>query len=220
MADQEPKATSGLDRRALLRNGLATCFGAAVASVALPAFSSTAQAASLRRSKPAASIRIHSGLAPDVTYSEEGGWAWCSKCQGSFFAYNATTGDCPAGGTHGESPSDFYVMLYNGSGSMSDAQTGWSWCSKCQGMFYGPQQSNSVCPAHGHHDGSGSYKYVLLYGGDWGDQFQEDWAYCEKCKVLFYGYNQPSSVCPAGGQHSDSDSYNYSILVGEGMIQF
>lgn len=220
MTDQEPKATSGLGRRALLRSGLVTCFGVTIASIASPAFLSTAQAASLRTSTPAASRRISSGVVPDVSYDEQGGWAWCSKCQGSFYAYNATTGVCPAGGSHGDSPSDFYVMLYNPSGSMSDMQPNWNWCSKCQGMFYGPDQSESVCPAGGQHDGSGSYNYAMLYGGDWGSQFQQDWAYCEKCRGLFYGYNQSSSVCPDGGHHSDSDSYNYSILVGEGTITF
>jgi hypothetical protein len=174
-----------------------------------------------------ASSTINSGLVADTTYTvadtsytEQGGWAWCSKCQGSFYAYNATTGVCPAGGKHGESESYFYVMLYNPTGSMTDAQENWNWCGKCQGMFYGPEQSASVCPAGGNHDGSGSYNYVLLYGGYWGSQFQEDWAYCDKCRGLFYGSNQSSSVCPAGGQHSLSDTYNYSILVGSGMISF
>lgn len=227
MADQEPKATSGLGRRALLRNGLMTCFGAAVASIASPAFSSTAQAASLRTSTPAAPSRINSGLVADttytvadVTYDEQGGWAWCSKCQGSFYAYNATTGVCPAGGKHGESESYFYVMFYNASGSISDTQPDWNWCSKCQGMFYEPQKSNSVCPAGGHHGGSASENYVLFYGGDWGDHFQENWAYCDKCRGLFYASNQSSSVCPDGGNHSDSDSVNYDIFVGSGIITF
>ena len=111
-------------------------------------------------------------------------------------------------------------MLYAASGSMSDAQENWNWCGKCQGMFYGPEESSSHCPAGGTHNGSGSYNYTLLYGGDWGDQFQENWAFCNKCKGLFYGSNQSSSHCPDGGQHSLSDTYNYSILVGVGTIYF
>jgi hypothetical protein len=42
-------------------------------------------------------------------------------------------------------------------------QTGWAWCSKCQGLFYGPKQSSSVCPAGGTHNGAGSDDYELSY---------------------------------------------------------
>lgn len=41
-------------------------------------------------------------------------------------------------------------------------QEGWDWCKKCQGLFYGPNQAQSVCPAGETHDGSGSYNYPLL----------------------------------------------------------
>ena len=141
MADQESKAVSGLSRRALLRNGLVTCFGAAVVSIASPAFSGTARAASRPTSRFATSDRISSGAIPEITVKSQPGWAWCSKCQGSFYAGNSTRGQCPAGGSHGASPSDNYIMYYDPSGTESDTQPNWNWCRKCQGMFYGPQQS-------------------------------------------------------------------------------
>lgn len=42
-------------------------------------------------------------------------------------------------------------------------QTGWRWCSKCQSLFYGPQQAQSVCPRGMQHDGSGSHEYTLAF---------------------------------------------------------
>jgi hypothetical protein len=43
------------------------------------------------------------------------------------------------------------------------AQPAWAWCKKCQGLFYGPNQVGSVCPAGGPHDGSGSGNFAMLY---------------------------------------------------------
>jgi hypothetical protein len=40
-------------------------------------------------------------------------------------------------------------------------QTGWRYCSKCKGLFYGPQQQQSMCPRGGIHDGSHSHSYTL-----------------------------------------------------------
>lgn len=42
-------------------------------------------------------------------------------------------------------------------------QTGWHFCSKCQGLFWGPGQAQSVCPRGGTHDGSHSHQYTLGY---------------------------------------------------------
>jgi len=42
-------------------------------------------------------------------------------------------------------------------------QKDWLWCYKCDGLFYGPRVSESVCPKGGHHDGSRSYKYELNF---------------------------------------------------------
>lgn len=40
-------------------------------------------------------------------------------------------------------------------------QTGWRYCSKCKGLFYGPQEQSSMCPRGGTHDGSHSHSYTL-----------------------------------------------------------
>jgi hypothetical protein len=94
-------------------------------------------------------------------------------------------------------------------------QSYWAWCDKCQGLFYGPFQSSSYCPALGQHDGSESYNYVIPYGtGSIG--WQPDWAWCDKCQGMFYGPFQSSSYCPKGGQHDGSASYNYEMPYSPG----
>lgn len=40
-------------------------------------------------------------------------------------------------------------------------QSGWRWCNKCQGLFYGPGIAKSHCPAGGQHDLKGSGNYSL-----------------------------------------------------------
>ena len=42
-------------------------------------------------------------------------------------------------------------------------QSGWTYCSKCTGLFFGPQEAQSHCPAGGHHDGSHSHSYNLPF---------------------------------------------------------
>lgn len=45
-------------------------------------------------------------------------------------------------------------------------QSEWAWCSKCQGLFYGPHQAASACPKGGTHiAGTGSYNYGVSYTG-------------------------------------------------------
>jgi hypothetical protein len=40
-------------------------------------------------------------------------------------------------------------------------QTGWRFCSQCQGLFWGPGKAKSVCPRGGEHNGSESHEYTL-----------------------------------------------------------
>ena len=45
-------------------------------------------------------------------------------------------------------------------------QDKWAWCSKCEGIFYGPHQATSACPKGGPHIvGTGSYDYQLDWAG-------------------------------------------------------
>lgn len=96
-------------------------------------------------------------------------------------------------------------------------QTGWSWCSKCQGLFYSAN-SGSVCPAGDAHDPSGSGEYVLDLNADAAahPHGQPDWSWCGKCQGLGYGPGFASSRCPAGDAHDGSGSGNYTLdFVGD-----
>lgn len=47
------------------------------------------------------------------------------------------------------------------SAPVGGTQTGWRFCHKCQGLFWGPGQAQSVCPRGAQHDGTGSHEYTL-----------------------------------------------------------
>lgn len=42
-------------------------------------------------------------------------------------------------------------------------QSGWKWCHKCQGLFFGHGMAKSYCPAGDTHDDTGSSDYSLPY---------------------------------------------------------
>ena len=96
----------------------------------------------------------------------------------------------------------------------SGQQFEWSWCSNCQGLYYGPWDGN--CPDGGSHYGyrQGSLNYCLFYGtaGTGGYQSQPNWQVCSACAGLFYGPNGRVSYCPSGGAHYAGSSYNYKML--------
>lgn len=41
------------------------------------------------------------------------------------------------------------------------SQSGWKWCNKCQGLFFGPNMAHSVCPAGNSHSNIGSGDYTI-----------------------------------------------------------
>jgi hypothetical protein len=190
--------TTPLSRRKLLRNGLLTGLGAAAVGIVSPVFTGKAQAA----------VNVQQN------------WYWCAKCTGLFYSADSyVAGWCPAGGQHvgynANVDSYPYDLYYNIPISELGPlyQESWNWCNKCAGLFYGPQQSSSWCPAGGRHNGTGSFNYELAFGGaiPAGYYHQDSWNWCRKCTGLFYGPQQSSSYCPAGGQHDGSGSYNYTL---------
>jgi hypothetical protein len=196
VADELPGETS---RRSLLRKGLLVGVGAAVVGIAMPV---------LAGSGTARAYVSGAGI--------QNGWDWCDRCQGLFYGPGQSSSACPAGpGGHDGSESAGYVLYYGTSGSDDGlgfpVQADWAWCDKCQGLFYGPFQGSSLCPAGGRHDGSESYSYDVPYGQPssvtGGLNWQSGWAWCDKCQGLFYGPFQGSSWCPAGGRHDGSESY-------------
>lgn len=42
-------------------------------------------------------------------------------------------------------------------------QNGVTYCSKCRGFYYGPEQAQSVCPAGGQHSPANNVSFALLY---------------------------------------------------------
>ena len=91
------------------------------------------------------------------------------------------------------------------------AQSNWRWCNKCQGMSFGGNPTQGVCPAGGVHNHSGSGDYNLDDGV--GSSLQDNWRWCNKCQGLFYAGNPTSGTCPTGGGHNYSGSGNYSLTI-------
>jgi hypothetical protein len=76
----------------------------------------------------------------------QGGWDWCTRCQGLWYDRNNTLGACPAGpGGHAIGNNLCYGPHVNdGSG-----QPNWRWCHQCQGMWFAANGTGGVCPAPG-----------------------------------------------------------------------
>jgi hypothetical protein len=69
-------------------------------------------------------------------------WRFCSKCQGLWFAGNATR----------EMPGRRRTKVGSGNYTLavqSGGQTNWRWCNKCQGLWFAGNPTPSKCPAGG-----------------------------------------------------------------------
>jgi M6 family metalloprotease-like protein len=149
----------------------------------------------------------------------QGQWRFCSKCNGLHYITSDTSpsyGPCPQGGMHVGGTTPYQVVVNNGN---APGQHGWRLCSKCQGMFFGPNQSGSQCPAGGTHDGSSSGDYSFVQN-DSTSPGQQNWRWCQKCQGMFYAGTDQSGnpmfaagVCPVSGQHDGTASGNYAVLL-------
>ncbi len=144
---------------------------------------------------------------------DQTGWAWCQRCQGLYFTGNATQGSCPAGGEHDGSASGHYLLAQAADPSEHPhGQPQWSWCTKCQGLAYGPGFGSSRCPAGGTHDGAGSGNYTVDFAADDSPaDAQPGWSWCHACQGLFFGGGGSGGVCPAGGPHDNAGSGAYTM---------
>lgn len=97
-------------------------------------------------------------------------------------------------------------------------QPGWRRCTKCEGLFFGGQNTTAgTCPSGGQHTADTSRNFApYLF---WYDQFSLDptsadlehgWRYCHKCQGLFDN-NGIHNHCPAGGLHDGSESGFYVL---------
>jgi len=100
---------------------------------------------------------ITDGLLHDHAQAE---WAWCNRCQGLFYGPNIGSSACPAGGPHVTVGGNDYLVDFVGADTPAGQQQGWSWCCKCQGMFYSSNPAGP-CPAGDTHDNTGSMPYAI-----------------------------------------------------------
>lgn len=96
--------------------------------------------------------------------SRQTGWKWCKKCMSLFFGPNQASSFCAntsGGVTHDSAGSGDYSLVI---GELSaPGQHGWKWCSKCQSLFFSPNQTDSNCPKDGlQHNGSSSSDYAVV----------------------------------------------------------
>jgi hypothetical protein len=211
MKNESAQTNPGLNRRMLLRGGLATGLGVAMVGVASTALGGVSQAATA----PGASRRLMKpGATPDgLSANVQDNWAYCANCAGLWFTNDGSVGVCPAkAGGHIHKPSDDYAMIYNVSGATGNPlnpQPEWSWCLKCQGLFFGPNVTLSWCPDGGHHN-RGTWNYSMWFGSS--SVNQPGWYHCTNCQGLFYGGQyRAAGICPQTGtahQGAGSDAYN------------
>jgi hypothetical protein len=234
MTDLTPKPPRGLSRRTLLRNGLVLGAGAAAASLAVPALTGVAVARA-----DADLGAIQPGTGHIFRFTTQTNWWWCSYCSELFWSdSNGDPNGACAGHlitgieqgfvpTHNSSGSGHYYMPHD-SPPITDVQSQWSWCSKCDALFWGPYVHSSCCPGNllsgagglycGPHT-RGSTVYDMLFGG-WTTQaamsisLQGSWTYCNACQGLYWG--QLSGACPATlGQttHSPGSHTDYQLFL-------
>jgi hypothetical protein len=211
MTDETPQPTRGLARRTLLRNGLLTGVGAAVAAVALPGLTGVAQAATVQ-------VLAMDPFGEVDQWSAQTQWWWCNACRGLFWSNSgAPAGLCPASPSfpHDNSASGMYELpfLTYADAGVQDAQAGWRWCNQCQGLFWGSGLANSHCPGNvitpyvssGPHAFGSSTSYIVLMESEEGafsegtPPLQTGWHWCNVCQGLFYppgGAAKNGGVCP------------------------
>jgi predicted phosphodiesterase len=89
-------------------------------------------------------------------------------------------------------------------------QNGWLLCSKCQGLFYGTNAGESICPEGGMHTSVIRIPYSLAR--DPNASGQTGWRRCKKCQALFFGPNIEKSVCHGKEKHDLTGSLVYTLI--------
>lgn len=80
-------------------------------------------------------------------------WSWCFNCGVIFYGPKVTDSACP--GSTNVPPYDTHAAGSNWSYDIwentGSGQSGWNWCNKCQGLFWGNRQQAGVCWKNGSH---------------------------------------------------------------------
>ena len=87
-------------------------------------------------------------------------WAWCHKCQALAYGPGFGSSACPSGGQHENAGSGNYTVDFVGEDTPASQQQGWSWCHKCQSMYYSLNPAGP-CAAGDTHDNTGSGAYAI-----------------------------------------------------------
>jgi hypothetical protein len=206
------ESDSGRSRRQILKTGLLVGFGAIGLTAVASEFSGVAQASSGPAAAPGSA-------APDITFSTENDWWWCKLCDGLFHSNSsgANAGNCPVSGGNHVKGSNWNYSMVNGNPGVASVQPNWAWCNNCQGLFYGPNQGQSVCPYKGiHHQFGDDIVRSMLYGS-WGAtppaEIQGNWHWCHWCQVLFWGTNPPVNSCPSPNSlYHSVGTWNYQLF--------
>lgn len=110
-----------------------------------------------------------------------------------------------------------------GSAQAASAQSGWRWCSRCSGLFYGPQQAQSICPGAAHHNLGSNWIYSVPYNEPGGTTDpQPGWFWCTQCKGLFHGGSLTfGGRCPLSpsASHQAGSSFHYSMYYSTSVGQ-
>lgn len=154
----------------------------------------------------------------DASSQPQGGWRWCSICQGMHFAGGAIFefGDGARKmcfgklfdgslemGVHENSNSGHYVMQFGDGGP--NTQGGWRFCKKCFGLFFSGNTNQGHCPTGGQHDSSKSGHYALKTEQDIVIVTYDQVGSCN-------GYNQTTGPGGSGPQHSVNAGPNAAMV--------
>ena len=87
-------------------------------------------------------------------------------------------------------------------------QSGWRWCRRCQGLFFGPFVGR--CPLGGGHEAVGSSDYAMYVNDGQSPRMQVGWRSCGACQSMYFAGNG-GSACAAGGGHDPTGSFQYQM---------
>lgn len=141
-------------------------------------------------------------------------WWMCVACDNLFFqAPGGSGGACKTWGRHVHVDDDHADYRVPNDNSTVVGEKGWRWCSKCQSLFFGPNQAASKCAMdNGTHSAAGSGQYTCPTNGLPGyPLWSGEWRRCGKCQCLF-SVKGGHDYCPAGGAHQAvAGGYSYDF---------
>jgi Fungalysin metallopeptidase (M36)/Fungalysin/Thermolysin Propeptide Motif len=164
----------------------------------MDAFKLTAANPSFLDARDAISLALSHRLSAGIINTNQFQGAW----QGMWSAF-ARFGMGPAAHSNGAQLNGIVADITLG-------QDNWTWCKKCQGLFFNGHPTKGKCPAGGAHDGSASADYHIP--NNWAAApGQDKWRWCHKCEAMYFSGNN-QGVCAAGGTHDQTGSGNYKLI--------